>query len=377
MQDVRQIIRSLLYIPKMKDAPTPKNEWFSEKCRLAKEKKDLMYRRYNRHKSSQAYLRYKEARAEFVRIRREEERNFLRSGGGISGSTVSTTNKMAGIKEESSNKVFGGFQKVCSHDSKELNCRMKFGVFVPSEAESSPVPVMYWLSGLTCTEQNFITKAGAQQHAAKHGLLLVSPDTSPRGCNIEGEDDDWDFGTGAGFYVDATEEKWKTNYRMYSYITKELPQLIAANFNVVPDKMSIMGHSMGGHGALVCALKNPGMYQSVSAFSPICNPTNCPWGIKAFSGYLGTENKDAWKEYDACELVKNYKGTPLQILVDQGKADNFLTQGQLLPDKLVNACAQAGMPIVMRMQEDYDHSYYFIATFMGDHIDHHAKYLKE
>ncbi|XP_050722923.1 S-formylglutathione hydrolase-like isoform X2 [Eriocheir sinensis] len=283
---------------------------------------------------------------------------------------------MATITEESSNKSFGGWQKVYSHDSKELGCRMKFGVYIPPQAEAGPVSVVYWLSGLTCTEQNFVTKAGSQEHAAKHGFLVVAPDTSPRGCNIEGEDDSWDFGSGAGFYVNATEEKWKKNYRMYSYVTQELPAIIAANFKVKSDSAAIMGHSMGGHGALICAFKNPGMYKSVSAFSPICNPINCPWGVKAFSGYLGAENKEAWKEYDACELVKKYNGPPLEILVDQGKADNFLTQGQLLPDALVTGCAATGVPIIMRMQEDYDHSYYFIASFMGDHFDHHAKFLK-
>lgn len=286
------------------------------------------------------------------------------------------SNIMASIKEESSNKVFGGFQKVYSHESKELGCQMKFAVYIPPQAESGPVPVIYWLSGLTCTEQNFITKAGAQQYASKHGFLVVAPDTSPRDCKIPGEDDSWDFGTGAGFYVDATEEKWKTNYRMFSYVTKELPALVAANFKVESDKAGIMGHSMGGHGALICALKNPGQYKSVSAFAPICNPVNCPWGVKAFSGYLGEGNKDAWKEYDACELAKKYNGPPLEIMVDQGKADNFLTQGQLLPDNLVGACAEGGVPIIMRMQEGYDHSYYFMATFMADHFDHHAKFLK-
>ncbi|XP_045582751.2 S-formylglutathione hydrolase isoform X1 [Procambarus clarkii] len=283
---------------------------------------------------------------------------------------------MATIKEESSNKIFGGWQKVYSHESAELGCSMKFGVFVPPQAESGPVPVIYWLSGLTCNEQNFITKAGSQQHAAKHGFLVVAPDTSPRGCNIEGEEESWDFGTGAGFYVDATAEKWKKHYRMYSYVTKELPAVIAANFNVESDKTGIMGHSMGGHGALICAFKNPDQYKSVSAFAPICNPINCPWGVKALTGYLGDEDKDAWKKYDACELVKKYNGPPLEIFVDQGKSDNFLTQGQLLPDNLVNACTLAGVPIVMRLQEDYDHSYYFISTFIGEHFDHHAKFLK-
>lgn len=282
---------------------------------------------------------------------------------------------MTEIKEVSKNKSFGGWQKVFSHESKELKCDMNVGIYLPPQAEDAKVPVLFWLSGLTCTEQNFVTKAGAQSYAAEHGICLVAPDTSPRGCNIEGEDDAYDFGSGAGFYVDATEEKWKTNYRMFSYVTQELRELINANFPVRPDKQGITGHSMGGHGALICALKNPGMYLSVSAFAPICNPMACQWGQKAFSGYLGSD-KNAWKEYDACNLVKHYSGPPLDILVDQGKADNFLTQSQLLPDALVAACVEAKVPVQLRMQEGYDHSYYFIASFIGDHITHHAKYLK-
>jgi len=277
--------------------------------------------------------------------------------------------------ETSSVKMFGGFQKVFSHDSTELKCKMNFGIYLPPQAaDDKKVPVLYYLSGLTCTEQNFVTKAGAQQFAAKHGIAIVAPDTSPRGCNIEGEEDGWDFGTGAGFYVDATEEKWKTNYRMYSYITKELPALINEQFPVLPDKQSITGHSMGGHGALICFLKNPGQYKSVSAFAPICNPMECAWGQKAFSGYLG-DNKDDWKAYDTCELLKSYNGPPFEILADQGKADSFLPAGQLLPDNLVAACASAKVPVIMRMQDGYDHSYYFIATFMEDHMNHHAKAL--
>eukprot|EP00105_Crassostrea_gigas_P022571 XP_011442135.1 PREDICTED: S-formylglutathione hydrolase [Crassostrea gigas] len=279
------------------------------------------------------------------------------------------------LTEVSSNKMFGGYQKVFSHESKEVKCTMKFGIFLPPQAENGKCPILYWLSGLTCTEQNFVTKAGAQRVAAELGFVVVAPDTSPRGCNIEGEEDGWDFGTGAGFYVNATQEKWKTNYRMYSYVTEELPALINANFPVLGDKQGIFGHSMGGHGALICALKNPGKYLSVSAFAPICNPVNCPWGKKAFSGYLG-DNQEDWKEYDACCLVKKYNGPPLKILVDQGKADNFLPAGQLLPDNFVTACAEAKMELVMRMQEGYDHSYYFMATFIEDHVRHHAKFLK-
>ena len=282
---------------------------------------------------------------------------------------------MAAVEQVSSSKSFGGYQKVYKHESTELKCSMKFGVFIPPQAESQKVPVIYWLSGLTCTEQNFVTKAGAQRTAAEIGVMIIAPDTSPRGCNIEGEEDSWDFGTGAGFYVDATEDKWKNNYRMYSYVTKELPAIIKANFPAEEGKQSIFGHSMGGHGALISFLKNPGMYQSVSAFAPICNPVNCPWGKKAFGGYLGSDEAK-WKEYDACELVKGYQGPIPDILIDQGKSDSFYPAGQLLPENFVNACQHNRIPVTVRMQEGYDHSYYFISTFMEDHIRHHGKYLK-
>lgn len=284
---------------------------------------------------------------------------------------------MSVVTQVSSNKCFGGYQKVFSHDSDELKCKMNFAVYLPPQADDQNVklPVIYWLSGLTCTEQNFIQKAGGQKLAAEHGIIIVCPDTSPRGCSIEGEEDSWDFGTGAGFYVDAMEEKWKTNYRMFSYVTKELPSVIVANFPVNPTLQSIMGHSMGGHGALICALKNPGLYKSVSAFAPICNPVNCAWGVKAFTGYLGGDKK-TWEEWDATCLVQSYQGPPLQIFVDQGEEDQFLKDGQLLPDNLVAACAKAGMPVVLRKQEGYDHSYFFIATYLQDHFSHHAQFLK-
>ncbi|KAI5942616.1 5-hydroxytryptamine receptor 2A [Manis javanica] len=278
------------------------------------------------------------------------------------------------LKQISSNKCFGGLQKVFEHDSIELNCKMKFAIYLPPKAETGKCPALYWLSGLTCTEQNFISKSGYHQAASEHGLVIIAPDTSPRGCNIKGEDESWDFGTGAGFYVDATEDPWKTNYRMYSYVMKELPQLINTSFPVDPQKMSIFGHSMGGHGALICALKNPGKYKSVSAFAPICNPVLCPWGKKAFSGYLGTD-QNKWKAYDATHLVKSYPGSQLDILIDQGKDDQFLSDGQLLPDNFIAACTEKKIPVVFRLQEGYDHSYYFIATFITDHIRHHAKYL--
>ncbi|XP_050454666.1 S-formylglutathione hydrolase isoform X1 [Cataglyphis hispanica] len=285
--------------------------------------------------------------------------------------------KMSELTQVQSNKIFGGWQKVYSHNSVQLGCKMKFAVYLPPQAEESPVPVIYWLSGLTCTEANFSEKAGAQKYAASYGVLLVIPDTSPRGLNIPGEDASYDFGTGAGFYVDATREPWNKNYRMYSYVTKELPALINKEFPILPDRQSIMGHSMGGHGALICAFKNPGQYKTVSAFAPISNPILCPWGKKAFSGYLGEpEDNIAWKEWDATELAKIYDGPPLDILIDQGNEDQFLKQGQLLPENLLNAAKDNGIALVLRFQDGYDHSYYFIATFIEDHFKHHIKYLK-
>lgn len=228
---------------------------------------------------------------------------------------------------------------------------------------------------MSCTEDNFIQKAGACKAAAEHGIALICPDTSPRGANIEGEEDGWDFGTGAGFYVNATEDKWSANYNMYDYVTKELPTLIESEFNVIPGKKSVMGHSMGGHGALICALKNPDAYASVSAFAPICNPTKCPWGEKAFTGYLGSV--DAGKEYDATELV--LASGPFasydDILIDQGTADSFLPAGQLLPEKFEAACKEKGQNCTVRMQDGYDHSYYLMATFMEEHVAFHAKRL--
>uniref|UniRef100_H2YUD1 S-formylglutathione hydrolase n=1 Tax=Ciona savignyi TaxID=51511 RepID=H2YUD1_CIOSA len=278
------------------------------------------------------------------------------------------------IKEVASNRSFGGWQKVYQHESEECKCTMRFGFF-PPQAEIKKCPALYYLSGLTCTEQNVVTKGGTQGPAAKNGIVVITPDTSPRGCNIEGENDSYDFGSGAGFYVNATEDKWKTNYRMFAYVTKELPQVIRANFGdkVDGDKMSIFGHSMGGHGALVCALKEPGKYKSVSAFAPITNPIQCPWGQKALKGYLG-DNIEDHKEYDSCELVKKYKGPVLDILIDQGTNDEFLKR-ELFPDHFQTACADAGVKLNLRLQEGYDHSYYFMSSFMEDHINHHAKYL--
>lgn len=275
-------------------------------------------------------------------------------------------------------KCHGGLVKVYSHESSETKTKMTFAIYLPPKAignEPQDCPVLYYLSGLTCTEQNFITKAGAFKTAAELGLIIVCPDTSPRGCNIEGEEDSWDFGTGAGFYVDATETNWKAHYRMYSYVTQELPALIESNFPAKVGCKSVFGHSMGGHGALISALKNPGMYKSVSAFAPICNPTKCPWGEKAFTGYLG-DNKESWKKYDATELAKTYDGVKLEVMVDQGAEDGFLKQNQLLPQNLAEACA-GNSNLIWKYRESpgYDHSYYFVTTFVEDHLRHHAKYL--
>eukprot|EP00127_Corallochytrium_limacisporum_P005910 Clim_evm55s214 gene=Clim_evmTU55s214 len=280
------------------------------------------------------------------------------------------------MEEVSSVKAFGGYTKQFKHKSTVLDCEMVFSVHLPPAAESGKVPAIYYLSGLTCTDQNFITKGGAQKYASEEGIALIVPDTSPRGTDLPGEHEAYDFGSGAGFYLNATEEPWKKNYNMYDYITRELPELVNASLPIDGERISITGHSMGGHGALTIALKNPGMYKFVSAFSPICNPINCPWGQKAFSGYLGDEDKEAWKQYDATELVKSYDGPSLSILIDQGTADNFYIQKQLLPENFQNACKEANVPLVLRMQDGYDHSYYFIATFIPDHVKHHAQALK-
>ncbi|MEM8804875.1 MAG: S-formylglutathione hydrolase [Cyanobacteria bacterium P01_G01_bin.38] len=268
---------------------------------------------------------------------------------------------------------FDGTVGVYSHPSTECQCDMRFAIYLPPQAKTHPVPVLYFLSGLTCNEQNFITKAAAQRYAAEAGIILVAPDTSPRGEAIP-DDDAWDLGTGAGFYVDATEQPWAKHYRMYSYLVEELPALIHQNFPTRADRQGISGHSMGGHGALVCGLRNPNQYRSISAFAPIVAPTKCPWGQKALSTYLG-EDQTTWKAYDASELVAKYADPQRPILIDQGAADSFLEQGQLLPEVFQAACEQAGQPLTLRMQAGYDHSYYFISTFMEDHIRHHAKFL--
>jgi S-formylglutathione hydrolase len=275
------------------------------------------------------------------------------------------------LTEISRNKVAGGQQIRLQHYSKSLKCDMVFGVFLPPQAETQKVPVLYWLSGLTCTDENFAQKAGAQKLAAELGMAIVCPDTSPRGTDLPGEHDHWDFGSGAGFYVNATQAPWSDNYNMYDYVSKELPQLVEAELPVT-DQRSVSGHSMGGHGALMCALKDPDRYASVSAFAPICHPSETPWGIKAFSHYLG-EDRNVWQQWDATQLVSKVE-KQLPILIDQGSEDNFLGE-ELKPGSLEQACIGTHHPIQVRMQQGYDHSYYFIASFIDDHLRHHAKAL--
>ncbi len=266
---------------------------------------------------------------------------------------------------------FGGWQDVYRHPSDVLGCDMTIGVYFPPQAADGHCPVLYWLSGLGCNEQNFITKAGAQRYAAEHGIVLVAPDTSPRGDDVA-DADGYDLGKGAGFYVDATQAPWAAHYWMYDYVVNELPALVEAGFPVT-DARAISGHSMGGHGALVVALRNPGRYRSVSAFAPIVAPSQVPWGEKAFGAYLG-DDREAWKRYDATALVAA-ASERLPLLVDQGDADEFLDV-QLKPHLLQAACDAAGHPLTLRMQPGHDHSYYFIQSFIGEHIAHHAAALR-
>ncbi|KAI4341248.1 hypothetical protein MLD38_025993 [Melastoma candidum] len=279
--------------------------------------------------------------------------------------------------EISSAKMFGGYNKRYKHFSPTLGCSMNFTVYFPP-SPSSPshkFPVLYWLSGLTCNDENFITKSGAQRTAASEGIALIAPDTSPRGLNVEGEADSWDFGVGAGFYLNAKQEKWK-NWQMYDYVVKELPSLLAESFEQLNvSKASIFGHSMGGHGALTIYLKNLDKYKSVSAFAPITNPINCPWGQKAFFNYLG-DNKADWEEYDATCLLEKYHDVSATILIDQGSDDKFLKDGQLLPENFQVACNKHNVPVLVRSRPGYDHSYYFIASFVEEHIIHHSQALK-
>ena len=266
---------------------------------------------------------------------------------------------------------FGGWQDVYRHRSAVLDCDMTVGVYLPPQAAQARLPVLYWLSGLTCTEQNFITKAGAQRYAAEHGIIIVAPDTSPRGDHVP-DADGYDLGKGAGFYLNATKEPWAKHYRMHDYVAQELPDLIEAEFPASAAR-AISGHSMGGHGALTIALRNPGRYRSVSAFSPIAAPSQSPWGEKAFAAYLG-EDRAAWRAYDATALIAAATER-LPLLVEQGEADEFL-DGQLKPQLLRDACAAAGHPLTLNLRPGYDHSYYFIASFIGAHVEHHARALR-
>lgn len=271
-------------------------------------------------------------------------------------------------------RCFEGWQQRWRHDSSTLNCPMTFSIFLPPPRDNAPPPVLYWLSGLTCNDENFTTKAGAQRVAAELGIVLVMPDTSPRGEQIA-NDDGYDLGQGAGFYLNATQAPWATHYRMYDYLRDELPALIQSQFNV-SDRCAISGHSMGGHGALIMALKNPGKYTSVSAFAPIVNPCSVPWGIKAFSAYLG-EDKNAWLEWDSCALMyASHAQDAIPTLIDQGDNDQFLAD-QLQPAVLAEAARQKAWPMTLRIQPGYDHSYYFIASFIEDHLRFHAQYLRE
>ena len=279
---------------------------------------------------------------------------------------------MAALKVLSEHACFGGVQGFYAHPSRECATEMRFSVYRPPQHGSRSLPVLYYLAGLTCTEETFPIKAGAQRCAAELGLILVAPDTSPRAPRLPGDDEHWDFGLGAGFYVDATREPWSAHYRMYSYVVRELPEVIAARFGPVSGRQGIFGHSMGGHGALVCALRGPQRYASVSAFAPIASASRSPWGEKALARYLGSDRTN-WAHYDAAELARSarYSGT---ILVDQSRGDKFLDE-QLKPELLREACRASGTPLELRLHNGYDHSYYFIATFVEDHLRHHARVL--
>jgi len=269
----------------------------------------------------------------------------------------------------------GGVQRIYRHDSRVIGLPMRFSVYLPPQASHARVPALFYLAGLTSTEETFAIKAGAQRFASQHGIALISPDTSPRGAGVPGESASWDFGVGAGFYLDATQEPWSKHYRMYSYVVDELRETVAAELPIERDQLGIFGHSMGGHGALTIALRNPGIYRSVSAFAPIAAPLRCPWGEKAFSGYLGA-NRETWKQYDASELVARADSARFDagILIDQGLADQFLAE-QLNPDVFEAACSVAGQPLTLRRHAGYDHGYYFISTFIEDHLAHHAAVL--
>ena len=277
------------------------------------------------------------------------------------------------MKTESTNKSHGGTQGVYSHRSEATGTQMTFSVFVPGHEDGAKLPVLWYLSGLTCTHANVTEKGEYRAACAEHGIVFVAPDTSPRGDDVP-DDEEFDFGKGASFYVDATQEPWARHYQMRTYVERELPALIAEEFPVDMERQSITGHSMGGHGALTVGLRNADRFRSVSAFSPVVSPLNCPWGDKALGGYLG-EDRAAWRKYDACALIEDGARVPA-LLVDQGTADGFLEE-QLKTHLLREACEQAGQPATIRMQEGYDHSYYFISTFLGEHVDWHAQNLRK
>lgn len=276
----------------------------------------------------------------------------------------------------SENRCFGGTVGIYRHHSTANDCDMQFSVYQPPQAATAAVPVLTYLAGLTCTEETFMIKSGAQRIAAELGLMLVAPDTSPRGAGVPDDPDAaYDFGLGAGFYLNATEEPWRRNYRMYDYITQDLPRELFANFPADPDRQGITGHSMGGHGALTLGLKNPGTFKSISAFAPICSPINCPWGQKALAAYLGPE-RSTWAAYDATELVRTVDTKPThKILVDQGMADQFLER-ELHPHLLASACDERGVGLELRRHEGYDHGYYFVSSFVADHLRFHAEILQ-
>lgn len=282
---------------------------------------------------------------------------------------------MAALELLSEHACFGGLQRFYRHDATEIGLPMRFSVYLPPQAAHAKVPALLYVAGLTCTEETFMIKAGAQRVAAELGLALIAPDTSPRGADLPGETESWDFGVGAGFYLDATEAPWARHYRMESYLTAELVPLLAQALPVDSARLGILGHSMGGHGALTLALRHPGLFQSVSALAPICAPTQCPWGRKALAGYLGADPA-RWAAHDASALMseRNAAPYPQGILIDQGLADNYLAT-QLHPHLFEAACAQAGQPLTLRRHAGYDHGYYFIATFMADHLAHHARVL--
>ena len=275
------------------------------------------------------------------------------------------------MEKVSSNRSFKGIHEVWSHDSVAASCKMTFSIYLPDNPEGQKQKTLIWLSGLTCTEENFRVKSGVQSFASEHNMIIVSPDTSPRGDDVP-DDPNYDFAQGAGFYLDATEKPWSKNYNMYSYIVDELVEIIKDHFPVDANRLGISGHSMGGHGALTIAIKNPDIFKSVSAFSPICNPTKIPWGEKAFTKYLG-KDENIWNDYDACSLIKS-RGFQSDILIDQGEEDEFLAD-QLKPESFVQACEEKNVEVSLRMQPGFDHSYFFIATFIQDHIDWHSQRL--